>query len=158
MSRSKRLEKRDLRLAQARDEFEALLRACLPEAARGRLGLFDQYDTVHTAAHKLPHDRHMKRMNRINAALNLLEEEIEEPRPVQIHAKSENRGWPEADHLRELAAEVVALQGLAGETEPWLPLDAYLRACSVKGKNAPGEPRLAVLLQQELKAGSGEAG
>lgn len=154
MSRSKRFEKRELRLEQAKDEFEALLRACLPEAARGRLGLFDQYDTVHTTAHKLPHDRHMKRMNRINASLNLIEEEREDVRPAEMPSKGENRGWPEADHLRELAAEVVALKERAVETDPWLPLDAYLRACNVKGKNAPGEPRLAMLLQQELKISS----
>ena len=154
MSRSKRFEKRELRLEQAKDEFETLLRACLPEAARGRLGLFDQYDTVHTTAHKLPHDRHMKRMNRINASLNLIEEEREDVRPAEMPSKGENRGWPEADHLRELAAEVVALKERAVETQPWLPLDAYLRACSVKGKNAPGEPRLAMLLQQELKISS----
>lgn len=154
MSRSKRFEKRELRLEQAKDEFETLLRACLPEAARGRLGLFDQYDTVHTAEHKLPHDRHMKRMNRINASLNLIEEERADVRPSEMPAKGENRGWPEADHLRELAAEVVALKERAVETESWKPLDAYLKACSVKGKNAPGEPRLAMLLQQELKGGS----
>jgi len=151
MSRSKRLEKQELRLQQAKDEFETLLRECLPEAALGRLGLFDQYDTVHTAGHKLPHDRHMKRMNRINASLNLLEEERADLRPDEMPEKGENRGWPEADKLRELAAEVVALREKAVETTPWLPLDAYLKACSVKGKNAPGEPRLAMQLQQELK-------
>jgi hypothetical protein len=152
MSRSKRLEKRELRLAQAKEEFETLLLELLPEAARGRLGLFDQYDTVHTAGHKLPHDRHMKRMNRINASLNMIDEEEEDAPPAVMAAKAENRGWPAADHLRELAAEVVALKELGGNVDPWLPLDAYLRACSVKGKNAPGEPRLAVLLQQELKS------
>ena len=73
---------------------------------------------------------------------------------AEMPSKGENRGWPEADHLRELAAEVVALKERAVETQPWLPLDAYLRACSVKGKNAPGEPRLAMLLQQELKISS----
>jgi hypothetical protein len=154
MSRSKRLEKRELRLAQAKDEFEALLVACLPEAIRGRLGLFDQYDTVHTADHKLPHDRHMKRMNRINASLNLIEDEPETAPPAVMAAKAENRGWPEADHLRELAGEVVALKEFGGDTEPWLPLDAYLRACGVKGKNAPGEPHVAALLQKELKVAS----
>ena len=93
----------------------------------------------------------MKRMNRINASLNLLEEERADLRPDEMPEKGENRGWPEADKLRELAAEVVALREKAVETAPWLPLDAYLKACSVKGKNAPGEPRLAMQLQQELK-------
>ncbi len=64
--------------------------------------------------------------------------------------RSRERGWAEADRLRELAVEVVALRELAGDTEPWLPLDAYLRACRVKGPNVPGEPRLAMQLMQEL--------
>lgn len=151
MSRSKRLEKQELKLAQAKEAFATLLLACLPEAARGRLGLFDQYDTVHTSGHKLPHDRHMKRMNRINASLNLIEDEPDEDRPAEIPAKGENLGWPEADKLRELAAEVVALREQLVETAPWAPLDAYLRACGVKGKNAPGEPILAMKMLQDLK-------
>lgn len=155
MGRSKRIEKRELRLGQAKEEFEALLHQCLPECARGRWGLFDQRESIHTSEHKLPHDRHVKVMERINAALDLLEDED----PVEAtdwdgdaHTpKPKFKGWPEADHLRELAAEVVALREEVVETEPWLPLDAYLRACAVKGKNVVGEPRLAMQVMQELK-------
>jgi hypothetical protein len=33
-----------------------------------------------------------------------------------------------------------------------LPLDAYLRACQVKGNNVTGEPRLAMQVMEELRA------
>jgi hypothetical protein len=162
MGRNKRREKLELQLAQKKEEFEALLRACLPECARGRWGLFDQRDSIHTADHKLPHDRHVKRMERVNAALDLLEDsEVEPPPPGlpdgDMAPRSHEKGWAEADHLRELAVEVVALREMAGDTEPWLPLDAYLRSCRVKGANVPGEPRLAMQLMQELAAADNRA-
>lgn len=155
MGRNKRREKLELQLSQKKEEFETLLRASLPECARGRWGLFDQRDSIHTDEHKLPHDRHVKRMERVNAALELLEDSEHEPPPPglpdgDMAPRSRERGWPQADHLRELAVEVVALRQMVGDVEPWLPLDAYLRACRVKGANAPGEPRLAMQLMQEL--------
>jgi len=157
MGRNKRIEKRELQLEERKEEFDALLRACLPECARGRWGMFDQRDSIHTGDHKLPHDRHVKRMERVNAALDLLEDSEEEPSAPglpdgDMAPRSRERGWAEADHLRELAVEVVALREMVGDTEPWLPLDAYLRTCRIKGPNAPGEPRLAMLLMQELAA------
>jgi hypothetical protein len=162
MGRNKRLEKRALRLDEAKEEFEKLLRELLPECARGRWGLFDQRESVHTSAHKLPHDRHVKVMNRINAALNLLEQTEDESEDDTPQAKGlpegdmapRNRfeGWVEADQLRELALEVVSLRDELGETGPWLPLDAYLKACAIKGTNAPGEPRIAMQVISELKA------
>jgi hypothetical protein len=156
MGRSKRLEKQELQLAAAKEEFEALLLSCLPECARGRWGLFDQRESIHTADHKLPHDRHAKKMARANAALHLLEDDPEETAISNWDGdanapKSHERGWSEADRLRRLAAEVVALRAAMSDTAPWLPLDAYLRACSVKGNNVTGEPRLAMQLMEELR-------
>jgi len=158
MGRSKRIEKQELQLAAAKEEFEALLLKCLPECARGRWGLFDQRESIHTAEHRLPHDRHAKKMARANASLHLLEDD---PEPTEIShwdgdanaPKSHERGWPEADRLRELAAEVVALRTAMLDSEPWQPLDAYLRACSIKGNNVTGEPRLAMKVMEELRAG-----
>lgn len=166
MGRNKRLEKREMRLADAKEAFETLLHELLPECARGRWGLFDQRDSVHTDAHKLPHDRHVKAMNRVNAALDLLEqsavvnEEDEDDTPQakglpegDMAPRDRYLGWPEADRLRELALEVVLLRDQSGEAGPWLPLDAYLKACTIRGKNAPGEPRIAMQVMAELKAG-----
>ncbi|HEY0794493.1 MAG TPA: hypothetical protein VGD64_01815 [Acidisarcina sp.] len=158
MGRSKRVEKRELQLAAAKEEFEALLLACLPECARGRWGLFDQRDSIHTAEHALPADRHAKKMARANASLHLLEADPEETEVSHWDGdanapKSHERGWPEADRLRELAAELVSLRAAMSDDGPWLPLDAYLRACSVKGANVTGEPRLAMTALEELRAG-----
>jgi hypothetical protein len=157
MGRSKRIEKQEIQLAAAKEEFEALLLACLPECARGRWGLFDQRESIHTADHKLPHDRHAKKMARANAALHLLEDD---PEPSEnshwdgdaTTPTSHERGWPEADRLRELAAELVVLRAAMLDDAAWLPLDAYLRACQVKGNNVTGEPRLAMQLMEELRA------
>jgi hypothetical protein len=158
MGRSKRVEKQELRLAAAKEEFEALLLKCLPECARGRWGLFDQRESIHTADHKLPHDRHAKKMARANASLHLLEDDPEETENSNWDGdanapKSHERGWAEADRLRELAAEVVALREAMSDSGPWLPLDAYLRACGIKGANVTGEPRLAMRVLEELRAG-----
>jgi hypothetical protein len=158
MGRNKRREKQELQLADAKQEFEALLRACLPESARGRWGLFDQRDSIHTSEHKLPHDRHVKRMERLNAALDLLDDADEPDSGARglpdgdMAPRSRERGWVEADQLRELAVTVMALRERVGEIEPWLPLDAWLRACRIKGSNAPGEPRLAAMVIEELAA------
>src|SRR5450432_3847381 len=121
MGRSKRIEKQELQLAAAKEEFEALLLQCLPECARGRWGLFDQRESIHTPDHALPHDRHAKRMARANASLDLLEDGPEETELSLWNGdatapKSHQRGWAEADRLRELAAELSALRASMSDT------------------------------------------
>jgi hypothetical protein len=49
MGRNQQTEKLELRLEQAKKDFEAKLRACLPECARGRWGLFGQHERNHGA-------------------------------------------------------------------------------------------------------------
>jgi hypothetical protein len=49
MGRNQQIENLELRLEQAKKEFEAKLRACLPECARGRWGLFGQHERNHGA-------------------------------------------------------------------------------------------------------------
>jgi hypothetical protein len=47
MNKGIRQPDKELRLEQAKKEFETLLRACLPECARGRWGLFGQRERMH---------------------------------------------------------------------------------------------------------------
>ena len=87
-------------LAQA---FRAQLLACLEECARGRGGLFSDFE--------------------------------------DLRGDAENRGWPEAARLRELA---LALQGVFAQAEMRNALcDEFLDLCSIHGESNPGEPKLA---------------
>ena len=53
----------------------------------------------------------------------------------------DDRTWPEASRLRELAA---ALQSLLAQSEQRDPLcDEFLDLCTIHGEFDPGEPRLA---------------
>ncbi len=53
----------------------------------------------------------------------------------------DERGWPEASRLRELAA---ALQSIFAQSEERDPLcDEFLDLCTMHGESHPGEPRLA---------------
>ncbi len=53
----------------------------------------------------------------------------------------EERNWPEAARLRELAA---ALQAIASQQEERNALcDEFLDLCTMNGESHPGEPRLA---------------
>jgi len=53
----------------------------------------------------------------------------------------DERSWPEAAHLRELAA---ALQAIFSQSEEWNALcDEFLDLCTMNGEAHPGEPRLA---------------
>jgi hypothetical protein len=53
----------------------------------------------------------------------------------------ENRAWPEAARLRELA---LALQGIFAQQETRnLLCDEFLDLCSIHGENDPGERKLA---------------
>ena len=53
----------------------------------------------------------------------------------------DDRAWPEASRLRELAA---ALQTVLAQSEERDALcDEFLDLCTIHGENDPGEPRLA---------------
>jgi hypothetical protein len=56
--------------------------------------------------------------------------------------------WPEAKRLKELAFEIKSIReefGQANET-----CDRFLRACSLRGSNVPGEPKLAASFLRDL--------
>ena len=101
------------------DELEMLARAfseqllaCLDECARGRRGLFSDYEG------------------------------------------EEERGWPEAARLRELA---VALQGILARQEERNALcDEFLDLCTIHGESHPGERKLARTFLERIERG--EAG
>ena len=60
---------------------------------------------------------------------------------VEYEHLAEERAWPEATRLRELAA---ALQAVLGQSEERDPLcDEFLDLCTIHGEYDPGEPRLA---------------
>jgi hypothetical protein len=93
-------------LAQA---FCEQLLACLDECARGRKGLFSDYEG------------------------------------------EEERGWPEAARLRELA---LALQGVFAQQERQNALcDEFLDLCSIHGESHPGERKLARGFLERIERG-----
>lgn len=97
-------------LAQA---FRAQLLACLEECARGRGGLFSDFE--------------------------------------DLRGDAENRGWPEAARLRELA---LALQGVFAQAEMRNALcDEFLDLCSIHGESNPGEPKLARAFLERIEKG-----
>lgn len=59
------------------------------------------------------------------------------------HADPEGRywGWPEATRLRNLAVEVKSLRSEFGQANE--ACERFIRLCSSRGPNVPGEPRLA---------------
>jgi len=58
------------------------------------------------------------------------------------------RAWPEAARLRELA---FALQSILAQNEEIDPLcEQFLDLCSIHGENDPGEPRLARAFLAEI--------
>jgi len=71
-------------------------------------------------------------------------EECAQGRPglfVEYEHLAEERAWPEASRLRELAA---ALQTVLAQSEQCDPLcDEFLDLCTIHGESDPGEPRLA---------------
>jgi hypothetical protein len=63
----------------------------------------------------------------------------------------EDRAWPEAERLRELAA---ALQPILAQNEERDALvDEFLDLCTIHGENDPGEPRLARELMKRIDRG-----
>ena len=81
-----------------RDQLVALLEEC----ARGRQGLFSEYEHL---------------------------------------GSEEDRGWPEAGRLRELAAALQSILAQSGERSALC--DEFLDLCTIHGESNPGEPRLA---------------
>jgi hypothetical protein len=60
---------------------------------------------------------------------------------VALLSEDEDRGWPEAARLRELA---LALQGVFAQQEQRNALcDEFLDLCSIHGESNPGERKLA---------------
>jgi hypothetical protein len=65
--------------------------------------------------------------------------------------EGEDRGWPEASRLRELAA---ALQAILAQTEERDALcDEFLDLCTIHGESDPGEPRLARAFLARIEKG-----
>ena len=92
--------------------FRDQLLACLEECARGRSGLFADYQHL---------------------------------------GEADDRGWPEASRLRELAA---ALQSILAQSEERDALcDEFLDLCTIHGEYDPGEPRLAREFLKRIEKG-----
>jgi hypothetical protein len=90
-----------------RDQLVALLEEC----ARGRRGLFSEYE----------------------------------------HLGGEERGWPEATRLRELAS---ALQAILAQSEERNALsEEFLDLCTMHGESHPGEARLARMFLARIEHG-----
>jgi hypothetical protein len=65
--------------------------------------------------------------------------------------EEEERSWPEASRLRELA---VALQNIFAQHEQRNALcDEFLDLCSMHGESHPGEPRLARMFLARIENG-----
>ncbi|MGA2166667.1 MAG: hypothetical protein ABSG62_00555 [Terracidiphilus sp.] len=63
----------------------------------------------------------------------------------------EERGWPEAARLRELA---LALQGVFAQQEQQNALcDEFLDLCSIHGESHPGERKLARAFLERIERG-----
>ncbi len=93
--------------------FRDQLLACLEESARGRRGLFSDYE--------------------------------------QLGETAENRPWPEASRLRELA---FALQGILAQADERDALcEEFLDLCTIHGENDPGESRLARAFLTRIEKG-----
>jgi hypothetical protein len=67
------------------------------------------------------------------------------------HGEEEERGWPEAERLRELA---LALQGIFSRQEERNALcDEFLDLCSIHGESNPGERKLARAFLERIERG-----
>jgi hypothetical protein len=65
-----------------------------------------------------------------------------------------DRAWPAAARLRELAFALQAILNQAGERNSLC--DEFLDLCTIHGENNPGEPRLARIFLERI--GRGEVG
>ena len=70
---------------------------------------------------------------------------------VALLSEDEDRVWPEAARLRELA---VALQGILAQQEHRNALcDEFLDLCSIHGESNPGERKLARAFLERIERG-----
>jgi hypothetical protein len=70
---------------------------------------------------------------------------------VALLSEDEDRAWPEAVRLRELA---VALQGVLAQQEQRNALcDEFLDLCSIHGESNPGERKLARAFLERIERG-----
>jgi hypothetical protein len=70
---------------------------------------------------------------------------------VALLSEDEDRGWPEAARLRELA---LALQGVFAQQEQRNALcDEFLDLCSIHGESHPGERKLARTFLERIERG-----
>ena len=66
-------------------------------------------------------------------------------------SEDEDRAWPEAARLRELA---FALQAIANQADERIALcDEFLDLCTMHGENHPGEARLARMFLARIEKG-----
>ena len=63
----------------------------------------------------------------------------------------QDRGWPEAERLRELAAALQSVLAQSGERNALC--DEFLDLCTIHGENDPGEPRLARMFMARIDKG-----
>jgi hypothetical protein len=65
--------------------------------------------------------------------------------------EADERGWPEASRLRELAAALQAILAQAEERDALC--DEFLDLCTIHGEYDPGEPRLAREFLKRIERG-----
>src|SRR5579859_7354625 len=63
----------------------------------------------------------------------------------------EERRWPEAERLRELAAALQSIVAQEGERNALC--DEFLDLCTIHGEGHPGEPRLARVFLARIEKG-----
>lgn len=66
-------------------------------------------------------------------------------------SEDEERAWPEAARLRELASALQAIANQAGERIALC--DEFLDLCTMHGESHPGEPRLARMFLARIEGG-----
>ena len=65
--------------------------------------------------------------------------------------EEEDRGWPEAARLRELATGIQSIVAQDGERNALC--DEFLDLCTIHGESHPGEPRLARTFLARIEKG-----
>jgi len=70
---------------------------------------------------------------------------------VELLGDEQDRGWPEAEQLRQLAMGLQAI--LAQQEEHNALCDEYLDLCSMHGESHPGERKLARMFLQRIERG-----
>ena len=70
---------------------------------------------------------------------------------LELSTGEEDRPWPEAAQLRELAFALQAIMSQAGERNALC--DEFLDLCTIHGESNPGEPRLARTFLARIERG-----